>query len=125
MLKIDNDFCERFIKSLPEQQWGVDPNGQPCGVSEHWIGHMVNQRTSSKDEDPSGERFNALLKANAGVLYEYAIKAGQGSGFDQKQINLLFIELIGVFCFNVLQAAHLEAIGKQRVEDTQWESTES
>lgn len=116
MIKIDDDFCERFVKSLPEQQWGVSKDGQPCGVTEHWIGLMIDQAK----KDKRCERFNALLKANFGVLREYALKAGQMAGFDIVESKVLLVELIGMFCFNVMNAAHLEATGEQRVENTQW-----
>lgn len=111
-LIIDDNFCERYLKDLPEQQISVDDEGKIIPVNQHWVGKMIDDVFNSPD--PSCERFSRLIKANFRLFQEYAKKVGSGAGMTRETQATLMLELVAIFAYNVLKKAHEEAIERMK-----------
>lgn len=113
MLKIDDDFVDRFLASLPKQEVGVNEDGNIVPITRHWIGEMVEEAFESPD--PSCERFCRLVKANMHLFQEYARRTAETSELSPELQATFMLELISMFAFKVAKRAHKEAI--ERMEE--------
>lgn len=109
IFRIDDDFCQRFIESLPEQEIAYDPEEDKIvPLNEHWIGQMIEEALT--DDDKSRERFSAMIKAQFPLLRKYAVMAGRQHEMTPEMIDAFILELVAFFAFNMAKKAHEEAI---------------
>lgn len=108
-LNIDDDFCRRFIESLPKQQVGWDDEKGLIALSDHWVSSMIDENL----EDPACSKLVAFVKANQHLFFEYAVNAGTKTGLSQEEMSNVIVELVVFFCYKVLKQAHIEAEDKK------------
>ena len=108
MLRIDDDFVDRFLDSLPKQEVGIDDEGNVSPITQHWLGEMVDE--VFEELDPSCERFCRLVKANIHLFQEYARKAGENAELTPHMQVSFMLELMSIFAYNVMKRAHEEAL---------------
>jgi len=108
-LNIDDDFCKRFIETLPKQEVAWDDEKGLVAASEHWVSKMIDESL----DDPACSRLVAFVKANQHLFYEYATKAGDKAGLSRAEKSNVIIELVVFFCFKALKQAHIEAEGNK------------
>jgi len=104
-LNIDDDFCKRFIETLPKQEVAWDDEKGLVASSEHWVSKMIDESL----ENPTCSKLISFVKANQHLFFEYSKKAGEKVELSVADKSNVIIELVVFFCFKVLKQAHIEA----------------
>jgi len=105
-MKIDDEFCERFKKSLPPQQIAWDDEKGLIPITEHWIGLMLHESLG----DESADSLVRLVKGNIHLFQEYVSKAGSSANLSATEKSAAITELIILFCYKILKQAYEEEI---------------